>query len=152
MTSINNFIISFFTSNNVNQEMIEKWNSEENQQAFNNISKTKTRETKTRKTNTNTKRAKSPYIFFCIENRPVIKQNNPEMKPKEIVAEMGRIWREIDKESQQYKKYVKLSEQDKQQINVHPLEEKEEEKEEEELEEEKPKKSIKKSIKKSSKK
>ena len=57
------------------------------------------------------KRGKSSYIFFCVDNREKIKKNNPEMSAKDIIKELGRVWRDTSDEKKQ--KYIKLSEDDK---------------------------------------
>jgi hypothetical protein len=40
------------------------------------------------------KRGKSSYIFYCIDNREKVKEANPDMSAKEIIRELGRVWRE----------------------------------------------------------
>ena len=39
------------------------------------------------------KRARSNYIFFCINNREKIKESNPEMSAKEVIQELGNKWK-----------------------------------------------------------
>ena len=58
------------------------------------------------------KNAKSGYMFYCAEIRAVIKEENPDMKPKEIMSEMGRRWKEV-KDTEEAKKYLKMAEEDK---------------------------------------
>lgn len=40
------------------------------------------------------KRALSPYMYFCIDNRDQIKKDNPHMKFGQIAQKMGRLWRD----------------------------------------------------------
>jgi hypothetical protein len=52
------------------------------------------------------KRGKSSYIYFCVETREDIKESNPDMSAKDIIKELGRVWREdvTDKEKSRYTK------------------------------------------------
>ena len=58
------------------------------------------------------KRGKSSYIYFCVEKREDIKKNNPDMSAKEIIKELGRIWRE-NVSVKDKARYEKLSSDDK---------------------------------------
>jgi len=44
------------------------------------------------------KRALSAYMYFCNQNRPNIKQNNPEAKFSEIGKLMGLTWKKLSPE------------------------------------------------------
>ena len=55
------------------------------------------------------KGAKNPYIYFCVEMRPQVKQENPLMATNEITAELGRLWGECEDKST----YKALYERDK---------------------------------------
>lgn len=49
------------------------------------------------------KRGKSSYIFFCLDKRQSIIDANPEMSAKEIIKELGSVWRDMsEEEKQQY--------------------------------------------------
>lgn len=50
------------------------------------------------------KKPMSAYLYFCQEKREQVKAENPEMKPKEITAELGRLWNKI-KETPKANKY-----------------------------------------------
>jgi hypothetical protein len=39
------------------------------------------------------KRGLSSYIYFCKEQRPIVKENNNNMSAKEITTELGRLWK-----------------------------------------------------------
>ena len=58
------------------------------------------------------KRGKSSYIYFCVEKRESIKTTNPEMNAKEIIKELGRVWRE-DVSDKDKTRYTKMSTADK---------------------------------------
>ena len=57
------------------------------------------------------KRGKSSYIFFCLENREKIKKSNPDMSAKDIIKELGRLWRDLSVDKKE--KYIKMSQNDK---------------------------------------
>ena len=57
------------------------------------------------------KRGKSSYIFFCVENREKIKNSYPDMSAKDIIKELGRLWRDTSKDKKE--KYIKMSNNDK---------------------------------------
>ena len=58
------------------------------------------------------KRGKASYIFFCVENREKVKQSNPDMEAKDIIKELGRIWRSEVSEKDKLR-YNNMSVQDK---------------------------------------
>jgi hypothetical protein len=43
-------------------------------------------------------RGKSAYLFFCQANRAEVKEANPSFKATEIMAELGRMWKESSDE------------------------------------------------------
>jgi hypothetical protein len=43
-------------------------------------------------------RGKSAYLFFCQANRAEVKEANPSFKATEIMAELGRMWKELSDE------------------------------------------------------
>jgi hypothetical protein len=55
------------------------------------------------------KKPKSAYLYFCEEKRGEVKEANPEMKPTEITAELGRLWNKI-KDTPKANKYKEQSE------------------------------------------
>ena len=57
------------------------------------------------------KRGKTSYIFFCLEHRDHIKKKNPDMSAKDIIKELGTLWRNTPNDKKQ--KYVKMAESDK---------------------------------------
>ena len=49
------------------------------------------------------KRGKSSYIFFCVDKRQTVIDANPGMAAKEIIQELGNMWRNLgEKEKQRY--------------------------------------------------
>ena len=47
------------------------------------------------------KRPKSSYIFFCSAYREQVKEDNPDMGAKEIMSELGKIWKELGEDDRQ---------------------------------------------------
>ena len=56
-------------------------------------------------------RAKTAYLYFCDEHRPVIKSQNPNLSMIEVTTELGKMWKEADENKKA--KYVELAKQDK---------------------------------------
>jgi hypothetical protein len=66
------------------------------------------------KKSTGSKGARSAYIFFCMDLRPTLKNDNDDMSAKEITAELGRMWREEYKDDEELnEKYITLANVDK---------------------------------------
>lgn len=45
------------------------------------------------------KRAPSAYIIFCSEMRSTVKDEYPDLGPKDITKKLGELWRELDDDS-----------------------------------------------------
>ena len=87
------------------------------------------------------KSARSAYIFFSQDMRPIVKEENPEMKSKEIMTELGKRWKEF-KDSDDAKKYIDMAQEDKERYNEE-MKAYKEKNGEEDKEENKPKKATK---------
>ena len=61
------------------------------------------------------KRGKSSYILFCIENRCIIKNKNPEMSAKDIIKELGKSWKDLDENTKQ--RYIKSNRRRKETVH-----------------------------------
>ncbi len=59
------------------------------------------------------KNAKSAYMFFCQEMRSSVKEENPELSPKEITTKLGAMWKEIKDNEEEVEKYNQLASADK---------------------------------------
>jgi len=69
---------------------------------------------KTKKVKEGPQRAKSAYLFYCVENRPIVVSENPEIKNTEIVTELAKRWNSVKTEGGDgYKKYEDLAKNDK---------------------------------------
>jgi hypothetical protein len=81
---------------NLNNEVIEKIFNETAQQVYHH---TDVKEKK----KTGTKQAPNAYILFCVEQRPIVKEDNPELKPTEITSKLSKMWHELtDEEKEPY--------------------------------------------------
>ena len=58
------------------------------------------------------KRNLSAYLLFCKDQRSNVKTNNPSWNAKDVVRELGRLWRDLDKGTKD--KFSKLAAEDKQ--------------------------------------
>ena len=69
------------------------------------------KKTKKKKAEGEPKKGKSAYIFFCADERPIIKEEHPDMPAKEILAELGARWKKLSEEDKE--QYNKLAAEDK---------------------------------------
>lgn len=79
-----NLLTSELFQNNV--EILELWQSVENQKKLSTILGIKN------KPLNSIKRNKSSYLFFCQETRPLILTDFPSIKPNNIMVELGKRW------------------------------------------------------------
>ena len=86
--------VAKFLSDNGTEELVDKWNSQENIEAFNvvEVKSTKCGSDKIKDPN-KPKRGKSAYIFFCAKKREEAKANLGDgAKATEVTSELGRMW------------------------------------------------------------
>lgn len=57
------------------------------------------------------RRPKNSYMFYCEDQRPVIRKENPNLTMGQIAKLIGASWRSCDEEEKNF--YVKLAEEDK---------------------------------------
>lgn len=57
------------------------------------------------------KKASSSYLFFNAENRDKVKKQNPDIKPKDIMKELGKMWKALSEKDKV--KYNKMADADK---------------------------------------
>jgi hypothetical protein len=58
------------------------------------------------------KRPKTPFIFFAMEHRPVLRVENPEMSQKDITRKLGSIYME-NKDTDEFQKYKNTAKEEK---------------------------------------
>ena len=69
---------------------------------------------KTKKVKEGPQRAKSAYLFYCVENRPFVVSENPDIKNTEIVTELAKRWNNVKTTGGDgHKKYEDLAKNDK---------------------------------------
>jgi len=113
-TTICNYLKSFMTSIHEDegdlQTAIDALDGEEFLKGLNNLIKSNTSNTsnskkKTTKDKNAPKRARSSYIYFCMETRTQIKTENPEMNSKDVTRTMGTQWKSMtEKEKKPFTK------------------------------------------------
>lgn len=62
------------------------------------------------------KKARSAYIFFCVEKRAEIKEENPDATPQDITKIIGELWNEYKNEAEyasELEKFNEMNRQDK---------------------------------------
>ena len=57
------------------------------------------------------KKAISAYLYFNAENRDKVKKKNPDIKPKDIMKELGKMWKALSEKEKV--KYNKMADEDK---------------------------------------
>jgi len=99
---------------------------EELKEIADNKPKRKTSSKVSRKSSDGIKKPRSSYIFFCMERRPTMKEENPEYSSKDIMSNLGSEWKQMD--SQDKKKYQEMASDDKERYNSEISKENSEEK------------------------
>ena len=119
---VNEYVLLFLESKNIDESVTESWNSEENQKNLSNTikgqqkkeqQKEKKKAEKKKKHKDAPKKAKSSYICFCNEMRASVKEDYPELDNKQIISKLGELWQEISGDEKKVKKWNVLAEQDK---------------------------------------
>jgi hypothetical protein len=106
----NKLVISIL-SNVLDDDVISSVTSElyKNRDAFEGIFVTK--KAKKIKDLNAPKRPKTSYILFCVNKREEISESNPNLSAKEIIQELGNMWRSLSDDEKT--EYVTLSNKDK---------------------------------------
>jgi hypothetical protein len=110
VAKFNNMVVSIL-SNVLDEEAISLVQSEleKNNEKFETIFSSK-KIKKTKDLNA-PKRAKTSYILFCVNKRDEVKESNPDMPAKEIIKELGNMWRSLSDDEKT--EYVNLANEDK---------------------------------------
>jgi hypothetical protein len=111
---ISKFIVKFLVDNG-SDELVKKWNTQENIEAFNVVSSKSSKQ----------KRAKSAYIFFCAVTRPQVKDELGEERKGMVMSEIGKRWKELKKDkdrADELAEFIKMAEEDKSRYEKeHPI-------------------------------
>jgi hypothetical protein len=111
MSAVNIFVSDFLQQYDRDGSILRKWESVKNQRKLKKILKEKSKDPD------KPKRGKSGFLFFCDENRPLIKEKNKDIKVKEVVSQLGILWRQI-KEEGKTEQYDALSEKDRERYRL----------------------------------
>ena len=69
------------------------------------------KKTRTKKPKDAPKNPKSAYVIFCQEKRDEVKKANPEMIAKDIMKELGKLWKDTEEDDR--KEYKEKAQEDK---------------------------------------
>lgn len=111
MSAVNIFVSDFLQQHDRDGSILRKWESVKNQRKLKKILKEKTKDPD------KPKRGKSGFLFFCDENRPLIKDKHKDIKVKEVVSQLGILWRQF-KEEGKTEQYDLLSEKDRERYRL----------------------------------
>lgn len=104
--NINSFVSDFLNEYDKTGLLLKKWTSVKNQRKLKKFLKDN------QKDPLKPKRGKSGFLYFCDEQRPILKENNKNITVKEIVSQLGKLWRQL-KDDNETEKYDLLSIQDR---------------------------------------
>ena len=107
LRNINEYVTKFIAGK---PELVEAWQDAANQDSLNKmLGGGKKRVVKDK----NKPRKTSAYLYFCQENRDVVKKSLGESaKNTEITTELGKRWNDIKGDASKVKKYTDLAEKD----------------------------------------
>jgi hypothetical protein len=103
LNSINQLVLSDF---GLTPDQKDLWNTNENQKRLGSIVGLKPREVLA-----GPQRNLSAYLFFCKEQRPAILQENPGIKPNQVMTLFGKKWRPLSEEEKA--PFVEMAQLDK---------------------------------------
>ena len=90
--------VAKFLSVNGSEELVDKWNDQDNTDAFSALVKKACKRSSDKKLKDPNapKRGRSAYIFFCSKNREKAKERLGEgAKATEVTSELGKMWNEL---------------------------------------------------------
>jgi formylmethanofuran:tetrahydromethanopterin formyltransferase len=90
--------VTKFLSDNGSEELVDKWNDQDNADAFSALVKKACKRSSDKKLKDPNapKRGRSAYIFFCSKNREKAKERLGEgAKATEVTSELGKMWNEL---------------------------------------------------------
>ena len=74
------------------------------------------KKTKRKRSSSGKKRAKSAYMFFCAEMRETLKSEQPDLKGRDVMTELGKRWKEAKQGDTS--KWDELAKQDKERVKA----------------------------------
>ena len=108
--------VSSFIEKNCSEDIVELWNDETKEEFVKMIEKELKKNTKVKKEKKPAdapKGARSTYILFCMEERPKINKEFPELSNQDKVKLMAERWNEAKEDEDILKRFKKLAEDDK---------------------------------------
>jgi hypothetical protein len=97
-SDIAKFVIKFLADNG-SVELVKKWNSQENIEAFKVVSKPVPKKQAKKKSVEYPKKMTGCNYFYSA-NRERVKVDNLEMNARDVTRELSRLWKELPKEEQ----------------------------------------------------
>jgi len=114
-TLFNKFVSSFI-SKHCDEDIVELWNDEAKDDFLKMIEKELKKSPKTKKEKKPAdapKAARSSYILFCMEERPKINKEFPELSNQDKVKLMAERWNKAKEDEKIMEHFKKLAEEDK---------------------------------------
>ena len=117
---VSEYVKLFLESNSVDENVVEKWDEDENQKKLEKVIKGQQKkeekkkvkkQEKKNKHKDEPKKPKSAYICFCTEKRQEVKDNNDGISNTDIMAELGKLWKTLGDSDKA--KWEKVAGQDK---------------------------------------
>lgn len=120
MKNMNDFVLNFLENAGA-EDFIDVWEQDDNQKELKvlleKLRPRVQRTSKKAKDPNKPKRANSAYLFFCKDQRSVIKEEHPEMNAKEITSELGARWQVVKDDEDAIAEYVAQALEDKKRYN-----------------------------------
>lgn len=113
-SSINSFVKTFLSGESVS---VETWTSSANQKQLRAVLSGKEQKKPKQVKVEKPKKSKSSYLFFCAEERPKIRQEQPELTSVQVTVLLGQRWKELKADKSRaslLSKYEKLASADNQ--------------------------------------
>lgn len=96
VTALNKFVVTFLDENEGAEDLVGLWKDNENQKEVRKLCKSSDSGGKRKKDPSHPKRPKSSYMFFCEENRPLVKNDlGDDAKTTDITRELGKRWNSL---------------------------------------------------------
>ena len=101
---VSEYVKLFLESNSVEEDVIEKWDENENQKKLEKFIKGQQKkddkkkvkkQEKKNKHKDEPKKPKSAYICFCTDKRQEVKDKNDGISNTDIMSELGKIWKSL---------------------------------------------------------
>ena len=115
-TNLNNFVLKFLEGLTVegldNDKLLELW-GEKNKEFTKLIDASEKKEKNKKKDENAPKGARTSYIFFCMEERPKIKKENPDIDSKDVIRELAKRWNKVKDDEELLKHYSSMADADR---------------------------------------